>query len=128
MIGSGDWGILQGLPLVSPTEEVNLFFSRQQGEVFLTAAQSAFAIAVFVNLRMSRPEAWALFILFAAQLPLTEDVLGDGAQIVRFWYSIGYMVLCAALLIRNRAGIPGLVRDARDMITGKADFVEEQRH
>ena len=108
MIGSGDWGILQGLPLVSPTEEVNLFFSRQQGEVFLTAAQSAFAIAVFVNLRMSRPEAWALFILFAAQLPLTEDVLGDGAQVVRFWYSIGYMVLCAGLLIRNRMAIPAL--------------------
>ncbi len=127
MIGSGDWGILQGLPLVSPTEEVNLFFSRQQGEVFLTAAQSAFAIAVFVNLRMSRPEAWALFILFAAQLPLTEDTLGDGAQIVRFWYSIGYMALCAGLLVRNRMAIPGLVRDARDMVTGKADFKEESQ-
>ena len=128
MIGSGDWGILNGLPLVSPTEEVNLFFSRQQGEVFLTAAQSAFAIAVFVNLRMSRPEAWALFILFAAQLPLTEDVLGDTAQIVRFWYSIAYIALCAVLLVRNRTAIPGLLRDARATITGKADFGEETQH
>jgi cation:H+ antiporter len=128
MIGSGDWGILQGLPLVSPAEDISLFFSRQQGEIFLTAAQSAFAIAVFVNLRMSRPEAWALFILFAAQLPLTEDTLGDTAQIVRFWYSIGYMALCAVLLVRNRMAIPGLIRDARDMVTGKADFGEESHH
>ena len=39
MFGSGDWGLLNGLPLDG----------RQQQEVFLTAAQSAFAIAVFVN-------------------------------------------------------------------------------
>ena len=46
---------------------------------------------------------------------------------MRFWYSIGYMALCAFLLIRNRMAIPGLLRDARDMITGKADFGEESQ-
>lgn len=124
MVGSGDWGLLEGLPLVSPTETVNIL-SRQQGEIFLTAAQSAFAIAVFVNLRMSRPEAWALFILFAAQLPLTEDTLGNTAGEVRFWYGMAYLALCVGLLIRNRMAVPGLIRDARDTIMGKADFGEE---
>ncbi len=118
MIGSGDWGILNGLPLDG----------RQQDEIFLTAAQSAFAIAVFVNLRMSRPEAWALFILFATQLLLNEELIGDGAQAVRFWYGVAYLALCAALLVRNRAHVPGLLRDARATLTGKADFGEEVKH
>lgn len=118
MIGSGDWGILNGLPLDG----------RQQDEIFLTAAQSAFAIAVFVNLRMSRSEAWTLFILFATQLLLNEELIGDGAQVVRFWYGVAYLALCAALLVRNRAHIPGLLRDARDTIMGRGDFGEEAKH
>ena len=115
MIGSGDWGILNGLPLDG----------RQQDEIFLTAAQSAFAIAVFVNLRMSRPEAWSLFILFATQLLLNEELIGDGAQAIRFWYGVAYLVLCVVLLIRNRMAVPGLIRDARATIMGRADFGEE---
>ncbi len=118
MLGSGDWGILEGLSLDG----------RQQNEIFLTAAQSAFAIAVFVNLRMSKGEAWTLFLLFATQLILNEEVIGDGAQTVRFWYGVAYLALCVALLIRSRLAIPGLVRDARATITGNADFSEENEH
>ncbi len=114
MIGSGDWGLFNGLPLDG----------RQQDEIFLTAAQSAFAIAVFVNLRMNRTEAWALFLLFATQLLLNEELIGSGAEVIRFWYAIAYMVLCAALLLRNRLAIPGLIRDARAIVTGRADFGE----
>ncbi len=103
MIGSGDWGLLNGLPLDD----------RQQGEIFLTAAQSAFAIAIFVRLRMRPAEAWTLFLLFAAQLALTEDTLGDAAGAVRFWYGMAYLVLCAGMLARNARFLPNFLRDAR---------------
>ena len=115
MIGSGDWGLLNGLPLDG----------RQQDEILLTAAQSAFAIAVFVNLRMSRAEAWSLFLLFATQLFLNDEIIGSSADSVRFYYGIAYLVLCVALLIRSRAAVPALIRDARDVMRGKADFEEE---
>ena len=57
-------GHLTGLPLDS----------LQREELFLTAAQSVFAIAVLVNRRMSVREAWMLFGLFISQF-----VLGGGA-------------------------------------------------
>src|SRR5690606_2621601 len=54
MLSSGEWGLTHGLPLDH----------RQREEILLTAAQSAFAIAVFVNLKMGPREALALFVLF----------------------------------------------------------------
>ena len=57
-VGSGNWSFLSGLPLDG----------RQQQEIFLTAAQSAFAVVAFLNLRLERPEALALFLLFGIQL------------------------------------------------------------
>ena len=83
--------------------------------MFLTAAQSAFAIAVFVNLRMSRWEAGALFVLFATQLFITNEA-------ARLWYAVAYLVLCAALLAHNQRALPGLARDAIAVMRGKADF------
>jgi cation:H+ antiporter len=73
--------------------------SRQREEIFLTAAQSAFAIAVFINLRMNRNEAIALFVLFATQLFITNEQ-------VRVWYAVGYSVLCIILLVAHRKDIP----------------------
>ena len=78
-----------------------------------------------MNLRMNRSEAWALFGLFATQLFLNDELIGSNADAVRFYYGIGYLVLCAALLLRSRAAVPALIRDARDVIRGKADFGEE---
>ncbi len=109
MIGSGEWGLFEGLPLDG----------RQRGEVFLTAAQSAFAIALFVKLRLNVPEVVALFVLFAAQLFITNEA-------VRLSYGFAYLVLCAALLLRNRQAVPGLIRDARNVLSGRADFGEEK--
>ncbi|MFQ6007478.1 MAG: sodium:calcium antiporter [Candidatus Zixiibacteriota bacterium] len=40
----------------------------QQHELLLTAAQSLFAVAVLVNLKLSRSEGLVLFVLFACQL------------------------------------------------------------
>jgi cation:H+ antiporter len=40
----------------------------QDSELWLTAAQSLYAVAVLVNLRFGRTEAWLLFVLFLFQL------------------------------------------------------------
>jgi cation:H+ antiporter len=64
--------------------------STQREEVFLTAAQSLFAVAVISNLSISRWEAIGLLVLFSGQLffPVTE---------VRYGFAITYIVLAVAL-------------------------------
>jgi cation:H+ antiporter len=102
LLSSGDWGLTNGLPLDT----------RQREEIFLTAAQSAFAIAVFINLKMGRGEAAALFLLFATQLFITNES-------VRTVYAVLYTLLCIALLILARTTIPQTVRDAIAVMRGK---------
>jgi cation:H+ antiporter len=104
MMSSGDWGFTQGLPLDD----------RQREEIFLTAAQSAFAIAVFVNLKMGRKEAIALFVLFATQLFITNEM-------ARVYYAIAYSVLCIGLLIAHRSEIPGTLHSALEIMRNKPE-------
>jgi cation:H+ antiporter len=86
---------------------------RQREEIFLTAAQSAFAIAVFINLRMGTIEAVALFLLFATQLFITNEQ-------VRVVYAAAYTLLCIVLLLLNRASVPQTARSAWDIIRGRS--------
>jgi cation:H+ antiporter len=65
---------------------------RQVEEVFLTAAQSLFAVAVIANLSISRTEAIVLLVLFLGQL-------GFEAPAVRFGFAIAYLVLTAGVLV-----------------------------
>lgn len=102
MISSGQFDFLGGLPLDH----------RQREEILLTAAQSAFALAVFINLKMGRNEALALFILFATQLFITNEN-------VRTMYAFGYLVLTIGLLIWHRSDIVPLLRSARDTALGR---------
>ncbi len=102
LLSSGDFGFTHGLPLDT----------RQREEIFLTAAQSAFAIAVFVNLKMGRAEAIALFVLFATQLFITNEG-------VRAIYAVMYTVLCLILLVYSRKAIPGTIRDALAVMRGR---------
>ena len=102
MLSSGEWGLGLGLPLDH----------RQREEIFLTAAQSAFAIAVFINLKMGRAEALALFLLFATQLFITNEM-------ARIAYGVGYLLLCIALLIHTRRNIPQTARDAVNVMRGR---------
>ncbi len=102
LLSSGDWGFTHGLPLDT----------RQREEIFLTAAQSAFAIAVFVNLKMGRGEAIALFVLFATQLFITNEG-------VRAIYAGAYTLLCITLLALHWRSIPLTVRDAVAVMRGR---------
>ena len=104
---SGDWTFTSGLPLDG----------RQREEIFLTAAQSAFAIAVFANLKMGFKEAAALFILFASQLFITSED-------VRTWYAAGYCVLCVVILVIQRKDARITITSAWALVRGRPVPVE----
>ncbi len=78
--------------------------SRQVEEMFLTAAQSLFAVAVLVNLSFSLFEATIIFILFSTQLLFPDPKF-------RFYYSFFYVALAGGLILFKkdiRSGICGL--------------------
>lgn len=106
------WTLLIGsLPLafsISGTTFSPLDFdSRQAAEVYLTAAQSLFAVAIFINLRMARWEAVALAALFGTQLFFFD-------QTVRLGYGSFYLLLCLFMFLRDIPAMPHLWRAARD--------------
>jgi cation:H+ antiporter len=68
---------------------------RQVEEVLLTASQSFFGVAVIANMRFSIVEALFVAGLFGSQLLFTSPV-------VRYGYSIAYVVLTLLLLATNR--------------------------
>ncbi|WP_255152865.1 sodium:calcium antiporter [Halorarius halobius] len=91
----GEYGVLQ-------------FSQKQAGEIWITAAQSFFAVALLVNFEISVREAVALLGLFALQfLPFFQDFEG------LLLFSGVYLFLGVALLIRRRRDLPTVVERAR---------------
>lgn len=102
------WTLLIGmLPIVYAVSAGNPagmhMDSRQVEEMFLTAAQSLFAVAILANLSFSLFEALTIFVLFSTQLLFPDPQF-------RFYYSIFYVVLAAALIL--------LKKDVRDGVWG----------
>jgi cation:H+ antiporter len=103
------WTLLIGmLPVVYSVSAGNFggmhMDGRQVEEMFLTAAQSIFAVAVLANLSFSLFEAVIIFVLFSTQLLFPDPNF-------RFYYSIFYVFLAGALVIGKRdarAGVLGL--------------------
>lgn len=75
--------------------------NRQIEEMFLTTAQSLFALAVLANLSFSLFEAAAVFVLFSTQLLFTDPEF-------RLYYSYFYVILAIALVITKRDTRRGL--------------------
>jgi cation:H+ antiporter len=98
-LGGGDG--FPGLPLDS----------RQEEEIFLTAAQSFFAVAILLNLRISLWEAGALLVLFLTQVFIT-------AEIMRTIYGFGYLALTLAILLRKHHEIPAAIGNAKSAMFG----------
>ena len=93
------WTLLVGsLPLAyslsGGTLEPLDFDSRQSEEVFLTAAQSLFAVAILVSLSMNRWEALALAALFMTQFFFTNET-------VRLIYGGLYLALSFIIFARD---------------------------
>ncbi len=94
-------GGLHGLPIDA----------HQREELFLTAAQSFFALAVLATLSISTREALMLFSLFWAQFAIgavVPDSFGGRELVI---VAIAYLVLGILIFVRDRERIPELLRD-----------------
>jgi cation:H+ antiporter len=99
----------------------------QQAELFVTAAQSVFAVAVLSSRSMDRKEAWVLFGLFVAQFVesiYVSLILGAGENPVgRIVVGIIFLIAAAWVISRNwrllRQMIgDGLRRPINELLTG----------
>jgi cation:H+ antiporter len=94
-------GVFHGLPLDA----------LQREELFLTAAQSVFAVAVLTNRSISVRDAFALLGLFLAQFVLGAVLPHDLRVVERMGVGVLYLVLSAIVLFRQRRHIAPLFRD-----------------
>jgi cation:H+ antiporter len=83
----------------------------QREELFLTAAQSAFAVAVLANRSISVKEAYALLGLFLSQFVLGAVLPEDIKEVERIAVGITYLVLAAVMIARQRGAFGPLLRD-----------------
>jgi cation:H+ antiporter len=84
----------------------------QREELFLTAAQSFFAVAIMSNLTLSLREAGYLFGLFWAQFIVGALVPEEWHAAERIGVGILYILLGLWIVFRDRRRAPQLVRDA----------------
>jgi len=85
---------------------------RQAHEVFLTAGQSLFAVAVLVSLSFSAKEAILIFVLFATQLAIPIDE-------VRVAFGFMYIGLALVWFVVERKDIPILWTAAKATADGR---------
>ncbi|HZS09215.1 MAG TPA: sodium:calcium antiporter [Blastocatellia bacterium] len=94
------WTLLVGaIPLVYAVSKGGLVAMdldhRQKEELLLTSAQSLFAAVIISDFSFALWEALLLLILFLAQLLLPDEN-------VRFYFSLGYLILAVALLAASK--------------------------
>lgn len=75
---------------------------RQIEEMFLTAAQSLFAVAILANLSFSLVEATVVFVLFSTQLFFPDPLF-------RFYYSFLYIALAVGIAVLKKDARRGVV-------------------
>ena len=83
----------------------------QREELFLTAAQSLFAVAILINLSMSVREALVVFTLFWVQFiagAVGPESIHDE---VRIGTGVVYVILAIGLIVQSRRQIGPLMRD-----------------
>jgi len=106
-------GSFHGLPIIA----------RQREELLLTAAQSLFAVGVLCSLSLSVKEAAFLFTLFWAQF-LSGAFAPEGFHGTELlFFSAVYLALAAGVVVKDRTGLPKLVRDG--FRTSYAELAED---
>jgi cation:H+ antiporter len=114
------WTLLIGsLPLAYSISGGTLhpleFDARQSEEVFLTAGQSLFAVAILFSLSLARWEAAVLGLLFLTQFFSTDTS-------VRLGYAGVYTTLGVLTILRDTpSAMPDFLRAARDTALGPKD-------
>ena len=86
--------------------------ARQQEEFFLTAAQSLFAVALLLRLRLSLLSALILLSLFALQFTLAFIFEQDEGRTIQVLTTLSWLYLAGAagLLVWNRKGLGQYIR------------------
>jgi cation:H+ antiporter len=107
-------GTLSGLPIDAVQRE----------ELFLTAAQSVFAVAVLANRSISVREALALMGLFLFQFVLGGVLPEDIRAAERIGFGVVYLVLAAVVVVQNRRFVRPLMRDG--FRTSATELVHER--
>jgi len=112
------------------------FNSKQAAEIWITAAQSLFAIAVLTNFEISIREAVALLALFTTQvltefyiiLTYSEPIATEISMFVLYAYTAVYVILGALLFVIRRRSVEYLVSrtitTARDAIRSNPEQAE----
>ena len=96
-------------PMVFPSTPDDGFFTFAGEEIFLTAAQSLFAVVLLLDLRLGLPGAGLLLVLFFLQLTVPGIHIEVG---------IAYLVLAVIGIIWSR-------RDIIPLYTGVRDYLRE---
>lgn len=110
------WTLLVGtLPIVFAIASGGLhglpIDGHQREELFLTAAQSFFAVATLVTLSISTREALLLFSLFWAQFVIGAIVPDSFGGIELIAVGVVYFLLGIGILVRQRGLLRALLRD-----------------
>jgi cation:H+ antiporter len=110
------WTLLVGsMPIVFAISSSSLhglpLDSLQREELFLTAAQSAFAVAVLANRSINTKEAYALLGLFLSQFVLGAVLPADLRELERIAVGVLYLVLATVIIFRQRGAFGPLLRD-----------------
>ncbi|PSQ43414.1 sodium:calcium antiporter [Halobacteriales archaeon SW_7_68_16] len=107
------------------------FDAKQAAEIWLTAAQSYFALAILVNFTISGREALALLGLFLPQVVLefavirTPSIPIDSIELL-YAFTVVYMLLGTVLLIRRRKSLAELLDRTRTTI--RTAFAPREGH
>ena len=110
------------------------FDSKQAAEIWITAAQSYFALAILVNFEISVREALAIFALFISQVVLEFLLIREAIALpvdseqLLLVYAAVYAVLGTALFVARRAALKrmiGLAADAGRTAIGRDPVHQE---
>jgi cation:H+ antiporter len=108
------------------------FGEKQAAEIWLTAAQSFFALAILVNFRISVTEAVVLLALFLSQvlgefaiIRLYPEAAAESLSItLLFAFTALYLVLGGALFARRFEDAKRVASLSRSQFNGTADATE----
>jgi len=99
------------------------FDAKQADEIWLTAAQSYFALSLLVNFEMSAREAMVLLVLFVSQVVLEFVIIRDllvlplTSNELLVAFSVVYVVLGTGLFVARRGALQVLLGRAVDTVT-----------
>jgi cation:H+ antiporter len=98
------------------------FDQKQAAEIWITAAQSYFALGLLVNFELSAREAVGLFVLFASQvavefLIIREVVTAVGSVDLLLAYTAVYLLLGTALFLDRRRALVALLERVAGTVT-----------